>query len=149
MKMTKTFVKDITLDSLNETEANSVNRILRTGAKAGLRRDSDRRAILKALRDSLGTMLDTLDNEEFAYDFFDAITKSATLANARKIASHPMCPEDIASAVGHRAEAAKAASASSPAGCQAGARHSCRSSPRHAKGATCRSRPFSLQHGFG
>ena len=111
MKMTKTSVKDISLDSLNETEANSVNRILRTGAKAGLRRDSDRRAILKALRDSLGTMLDTLDNEDFAYDFFDVITRSATLANARKIATHPMCPEGIASAVGHRTEAAKAASA--------------------------------------
>lgn len=111
MKLMKTCVKNISIATLNEAETSSVNRILRSGAKVGLREDGTRRAILKALRDSLGTMLDNLDNEDFAYDFFDAITKSATLANARKIATHPMCPEDIASAVGHRAEASKAASA--------------------------------------
>ena len=37
-----------------------MNRILRTGAKAGLREDNDRRATLKAIRDSIGPMLDKL-----------------------------------------------------------------------------------------
>lgn len=113
-KLMKTSVYDISTETLNDAERKSVDRILRTGAKAGLRADSDRRAVLKAIRDSVGPMLDKLENEEFAYDLFEAITSAATLSNARRIAKHPMCPSDIAAAVEARAAERKSRDAEEP-----------------------------------
>ena len=113
-KLMKTSLDNISIDTLKDGEKKSMNRILRTGAKAGLREDNDRRATLKAIRDSIGPMLDKLENEELAYDFFDAIIATATLANARRIAKHPMCPEDIAAAVEARAAERKSRDGDKP-----------------------------------
>ena len=89
---------------LTDGQRTQMHRVLETGARIGAQQDKAHRAILQAMRDTIDEMLESIDESGLTEDVFRAWTDVATLPNARKIARHPLCPQDVVEVVARRAE---------------------------------------------
>ncbi len=83
-------------------QATQIERIAQTGARIGLAQQKAHRAILDAIRDSFDPMLEALEGDDLVREVFSALGRAATAANAKRIANHPLCPEDVVEEIAAR-----------------------------------------------
>ena len=95
----------IDFNALTESDERLLQTIATTGARVAGRQQKVREGQLNAMKDTLADVLaDPEDVDPASVEgLFKLLLENATPANARKIASHPLCPPHLAAAYVRRA----------------------------------------------
>lgn len=90
----------IDFNALDDGEQKLLQSIATTGARVAGRQQKRQEGQLNAMKDTLAVMFADPDDMDarFVELFFKGLLASATPANAKKIASHTLCPSDLARA---------------------------------------------------
>lgn len=88
----------IDFNALDDHEQKLVRSIATTGARVAGRQQKRTEAQLKAMKDTLEDIFANADEADprFIEVLFKGLLDYATSANAKKIASHALCPSDLA-----------------------------------------------------
>lgn len=87
---------------LTDGQATQIQRIAQTGARIGFAQQKVHAAILDAVRNSFDAMLETADDDDLVHEVFAALGRAATTTNPKRIANHPLCPEDVVEEIAAR-----------------------------------------------
>ena len=95
----------IDFNALDDRDHKLLQNIATTGARVAGRQQKIRNGQLNAMKDTLADILADADEADprFVEHFFKVMLADATPVNAKKIASHPLCPPDLAGAYRRRA----------------------------------------------
>ncbi len=94
--------RPIDFNRLTEGQADQIERIAQAGARIGLAQQKAHRATLDAIRDLFDPMLEAAEGDDLVREVFSALGRAATAANAKRIANHTLCPEDVAEEIAAR-----------------------------------------------
>jgi hypothetical protein len=88
----------IDFNALDENDHKLIRSIATTGARVAGRQQKRHEGQLKAMKDTLGEIFANADvaDPRFIEVLFEGLLVNATTANAKKIASHAMCPSELA-----------------------------------------------------
>ena len=90
----------IDFNALDESDHKLIRSIATTGARVAGRQQKRNQGQLKAMKDTLEVIFANADEADprFIEVVFEGLLANATAANAKKIASHPVCPPTLARA---------------------------------------------------
>ncbi|WP_292294731.1 hypothetical protein [Marivita sp.] len=88
----------IDFNALDDGDHKRLQSIATAGARVAGRQQKRREGQMKAMKDTLEEIFADPDEADprFVAVFFKGMLANATSANAKKIASHPLCPSDLA-----------------------------------------------------
>jgi hypothetical protein len=94
----------INFNRLTDGQQTQIQRIAQTGARIGIAQQRTHRAILDAMRDEIDALLEASD-PAFVQSLFEGFAQSAKVSNLKRIAKHPLCPQEVVTAVNLHIEA--------------------------------------------
>ena len=85
----------IDFDRVTPGQQAQIQRVVQAGARIGIAQFNDYKSSMKAIRDTFDAMIEAEANEALVPDLFSALGQAATATNARRIARHPLCPQEV------------------------------------------------------